>query len=401
MTEGPLAGLKVLDACVAAVGPWAGSILAQLGADVVKLEPPDGDMIRNVMPELNGLSTTYLGMNQGKRGIQLDAKNEQQLATIHRLAGQADIFLQNFRAGVAERIGLGYEHLSANNPRLIYAAASGYGWTGPLAPIGATDPHIQALTGSTCVNGLPGGLRERWRLYGHFDLTTSLCIAEGVLAALHQREATRKGTRVEVTMIEAGLALQRVRVSEHLAGGTPQPKGSGTTYLVPDQAFETQDRPVAVSATSPRQWRQLCEAIVRPDLADDPAFRTNPLRVNNREALLPILEKAFLARPSLYWLKTLRAARVPCATFTAFSDFRHNEHYLANGWLHQNLSSRGPMTVGGLAWHFSRTPAQLRRGPEPGEHDALFADGEWPPLNEGAAATDGRTGRISKCAVSR
>lgn len=382
MSGGPLAGLRVLDACVAAVGPWAGSILGQLGADVVKLEPPDGDMIRNVMPEINGLSTTYLGMNQCKRGIQLDAKDERQLDVIHRLAGQADIFLQNFRAGVAERIGLGYEQLSAENPCLIYAAASGYGWTGPLAPIGATDPHVQALAGSTCVNGLPGGLRERWRLYGHFDLTTSLCIAEGVLAALHEREAAGRGMRVEVTMIEAALALQRVRVSEHLAGGTPRPMGSATTYLVPDQAFETQDRPVAISATSPRQWRRLCDALGRPHLADDPAFRTNPRRVENRDALIPILDEIFRKRPSLYWLKTLWAARVPCAAFAAFSDFRYHEHYLANAWLQENRSTRGPMLVGGLAWRFSRTPAHLRRSPEPGEHDALFRDGRWPPLDE-------------------
>jgi crotonobetainyl-CoA:carnitine CoA-transferase CaiB-like acyl-CoA transferase len=383
MTAGPLSGLKVLDACVAAVGPWAGSILGQLGADVVKLEPPDGDLIRNVMPELDGLSTTYLGMNQCKRGIQLDAKVPGQLKVIHKLASQADVFLQNFRAGVAERIGLGYAELARDNPRLIYAAASGYGWTGPLAAIGATDPHIQALSGSTCVNGIEGGLRERWRLYGHFDLTTSLCIVEAVLAGLHQRDLTGKGARLEITMVEAALALQRARVAEHLAGGKPRPMGSAITYLVPDQAFGTQDRrPVAVTAESPRQWRRLCAAIGKPELADDPRFRTNPVRVANRDVLIPLLEITFRTRPSLYWLKVLREARVPCATFTGFSEFRHNEHYLANGWLVGNETRRGPQTVGGLPWRFSHSPAHLRRGPEPGEHDALFRDGDWPPLED-------------------
>ena len=381
MTTGPLVGLRVLDACVAAVGPWAGSILGQLGADVVKLEPPDGDLIRNVMPELNGLSTTYLSMNQCKRGIQLDAKNPEQLGVIHKLASQADVFLQNFRAGVAERIGLGYEELARENPRLIYAAASGYGWTGPLAAIGATDPHIQALSGSTSVNGVEGGLRERWRLYGHFDLTTSLCIVEAVLAGLYQRDLTGEGAHLQITMIEAALALQRVRVAEHLAGGTPRPMGSGTTYLVPDQAFDTQDRrPVAVTADSPRQWRRLCAALDRPEIADDPRFLTNPSRVANRDTLTPMLESIFRRRPSVYWLKVLREARVPCSTFSSFSDFRHHEHYLANAWLAENMTTCGPQTVGGLAWQFSRSPALLSRGPEPGEHDVLFRNGDWPPL---------------------
>lgn len=377
---GPLQGIKVLDASVGAAGPWAGVLLGQLGADVIKLESPQGDFIRNVMPTQRGLGTTYISMNFNKRGIVLDLKKPEDRAHAHALAQQADVFIENFRPGVADRIGVGYAELSAINPKLIYASASGFGPKGPMVEIGATDPHIQPFTGTCSVNGFPGGKHQRWRWYGHFDCTTAAVIVQGVLAALMEREATGQGKLLQVTMLEAALALQRVRLAEHLAGGETKPQGSGTTYLVPDQAFQTQDRWVAVSVTSRAQWTRFCAAIGRPEIATDAKFATNPQRLRNRAELIPVLEKIFAEKPAAYWLLTLRNAQVPCATFAAMDDFRYHTHYLQNGMVETfDTPHWGAVMMGGIPWRFDRTPAQLWPGTLPGECTDEILEGHWPP----------------------
>ncbi len=377
--QGPLAGLKVLDASMGAVGPWAGVLLGQLGADVVKLESPAGDFIRNITPRKKGLSTTYISMNFNKRGVVLDLKDAAHRATVHRLAAQADVFIENFRPGVADRIGVGHAELAALNPRLVYASASGFGTKGPMVGIGATDPHLQPFTGSCSVNGEPGGKLQRWRWYGHFDCTTAMCIVEGILSALLERTRTGKGRLVSVTMIEAALTLQRVRLAEHLSGNTPGPMGSAVSYVVPDQAFATQDIPLAVTASSRREWRSLCRAIGREELADDVRFARNPDRIRNRAELVAILDEAFAARPAQYWLDVLRRAHVPAALFTGYDEFRHNVHYLENAMLTRfETKDWGTIDMAGVPWRFGRTPGELRPGTQPGACTDDFAGGEWP-----------------------
>ncbi len=378
MTTGPLKGLKVIDASQGAVGPWAGSLLGQLGADVLKLEAPTGDFIRAIMPAKRGLSTTYIASNSSKRGVTLDLKLKDERAQAHALVAKADVFIENFRPGVADRIGIGYAKLAAINLRLIYASASGFGPIGPMVPMGATDPHIQAFTGSCSVNGEPGGLRQRIRWYGQFDCNTSIHIVQSILAALFEREQSGRGQYLEITMVEAALDLQRVRISEHLAGGQPVPMGSATTYLVPDQAFKTQDRPIAISATSPRQWRSLCAAIGHSELAGDSRFARNPQRVENREQLIPILEAVFRERPMQYWLEQLHRANVPCAAFTSFDEFRWNVHYIENGMVRMHNTVWGTLCLCDPPWTFTKTPATITPAAQPGEHTREIIDGGWP-----------------------
>lgn len=377
--SGPLEGLRVVDVSQGAVGPWAGSLLGQLGADVIKLEPPSGDFIRAIMPAKRGLSATYISMNSSKRAVTLDLKLKEERAQAQALVAKADVFIENFRPGVAERIGIGYAELAKLNPRLIYASASGFGPIGPMVPIGATDPHIQAFTGSCSVNGRPGGLRQRWRWYGHLDCNTAIHIVQSVLAALMERNRTGKGQYLEITMVEAALDLQRVRISEHLAGGKPAPMGSATTYLVPDQAFRTQDRPLAVSATSPRQWRALCSALGKPELAADARFATNPLRVRHRDELIAILEAAFRERPMQHWLERLQAAHVPCAAFTTFDEFRWHVHYLENEMVVMHDTVWGKLCLCGVPWTFGKTPVTLTPASRPGEHTRQIVEHGWPP----------------------
>jgi crotonobetainyl-CoA:carnitine CoA-transferase CaiB-like acyl-CoA transferase len=378
MTTGPLTGLRVVDASAGAVGPWAGSLLAQLGAKVIKLESPQGDFIRNILPLQNGLSTTYLSMNYGKLGVELDMKSDAGKRAAHDLIAGADVFIENFRPGVAERIGLGWEELSSINPRLVYASASGFGWTGPMVKIGATDPHIQAFSGSTSVNGRPGGLRQRVRWYGHFDVNTSLCIVQGVLAGLLERQRSGKGRLVRVTMAEAAMALQRVRIGEHLSGGNPRPMGTAITYLAPDRVFATLDHDIVVSATSQAQWRRLCVALERPGLADDARFIDNPTRVRNREALDAELEECFATRSSGHWLRELSKARVPCAKPSCFDDFKYHAHYREAGLLGQTETPHwGTLFTPGTPWQFARRPVSLARPPAPGEHTEEILEHGW------------------------
>jgi len=383
---GPLEGIRVIDASQGAVGPWAGALLGQLGADVIKLEAPSGDFIRAVRPEKRGLSSTYISMNSCKRAIVLDLKKADDRGEVHRLATQADVLIENFRPGVADRIGIGYDALAAINPRLIYASASGFGPRGPMVTLGATDPHIQAFSGSCSVNGEPGGLRQRWRWYGHFDVNTAVHIVQSVLAALFERERTGRGQLLEITMIEAGLDLQRVRIAEHLAGQTPQPMGSATSYLVPDQSFRTQDRPIAVSVTSRRQWRALCEVLDLPELIDDPRFARNPDRVRHRDQLIPILQQVFSRRPMQFWGARLQQAHVPCSAFMSFDETRWHQHYIENGMVRIHDSPWGALCLCDPPWTFSKTPAHIRPATPPGHCTDEIVRGEWPPLNPASSA---------------
>lgn len=378
MNGGPLDGVRVVDASAGAVGPWAGSLLAQMGARVIKLESPQGDFIRNIMPTQRGLSTTYLSMNYGKLGLELDMKEPQARATAHRLITGADVFIENFRPGVADRIGLGWSELSALNSRLVYASASGFGWSGPMVKIGATDPHIQAFSGSTSVNGRPGGHRQRVRWYGHFDVNTSLCIVQGVLAALLDRQRSGRGRLVRITMVEAAMALQRVRIGEHLSGGRPRPMGTGITYLAPDRAFEALDGLVVVTAASQAQWRRLCVALERPDLADDPRFADNPARLRNRDALEAALGEVIATRSCGFWLRVLGRARVPCARPGGFDDFRQNVHFRDAGLLQRVETPHwGSLWAPGTPWRFARHPAALGPPPAPGEHTKEILSRGW------------------------
>jgi crotonobetainyl-CoA:carnitine CoA-transferase CaiB-like acyl-CoA transferase len=377
---GPLGGVRVFDASMGAVGPWAGSLLGQMGAEVLKVESPKGDFIRAVRPLQKGEPTTYLSLNVSKLGVQLDMKDPAQRAQAHALIANADVFVENFRPGVADRIGLGWPELSALNPRLIYASACGYGRSGPMVGIGATDPHVQAFCGATSVNGQEGSARQRLRWYGHFDVNTSMCIVQGVLAALLERETTGKGRLVLVSMIEAAMALQRVRLAEFLAGGMPRPMGSATTYVVPDQMFRAADGFVAISATNQAQWQGLCDALERPDLADAPDFADNRARVANRAALVAEIAKVVATRSIGHWLLAMARRDVPCAKPTSFDDFRYHQHYRENGMLMDLETGHiGTMTLSGPPWTFRDNPAEVRRPPLQGEHTSDVLANGWGP----------------------
>ncbi len=366
---GPLAGLRVLDASIMAAGPWVGALLGELGADVIKVEPPAGDGTRWVDPLQRGMGTNYICLNVNKRGIVLDLKDPEGRERAIELAERADVFVQNFRGGVIERLGLGYPVLQARNPRLVYCSVSGFGETGPLAHEACADFIMQAFSGFARLNGAPGDELEAFRFTGFIDLTTSIMATQAVLAALVERGTSGLGQKVEVSMLEAALEIQATRVAEFLgAKAMLGPRGSESPGLVPDRAFATADREVFVSVHDAAEWRGFCAAIGRPELVADPRFADNRARVAHRDALHAVLEPILRSRPAIWWLRALERHRVPCALAQHFETIRYHTQVCANGMIAElDTPDWGRILVGGLPWHFSRTACSVVPPSRPGE----------------------------------
>ncbi len=374
--EGPLRGIRVVDISQAAVGPWAGMLLGQLGCEVIKIEPPAGDLIHYVKPFQNGLGTTYAAMNLNKQGVILDLKDPEDRATALALASECDVLIENFRPGVVERLGIDYDAVRERNPRVVYCSVTGFGRSGPMKDMGCTDQHAQAFCGYGALNGESDSDGELMRYYAHHDLTTAMVVTQAILTGLWARERTGEGQRVETSMLQAGMALQRVRFAEFAASGMePKRNGSGISYCVPDQAFRCGDgRFVAVSATSEAEWRAFCSALGLEGLAADPRFATNRDRVNARALLIPVLEQTFATLASAWACRRLNAAGVPASLFMDYEQQRHHVHFLETGMIVPvDKEPWGELAVGGLPWHFSRTPGIVAPPPFPGEHTQQVA----------------------------
>ncbi len=367
---GPLEGIRVMDLCAAAVGPWAAGLLGQLGAEVIKVEPPDTDRGRENLPLFNGVSPRYIGCNYTKRSIVLDLKTADDREIAYELARRSDIFTENFRRGVTERLGLDYETLSKLNPRLIYCSSSGWGERGPMREMAAANSPIQEFVGSDSLNGAPGTRFERNRQAGHYDFSTSIAFVQAILVGLYHREVTGKGQKVETSMLQANIASHRSRIAEYFATGvSPKPMGSARPGIVPDQAFKAQDTYITVSCLTQAHWHGLCKALGKPELAGDPRFSTNALRVEHREELVSILEATFSTRPSLWWLKVLRDAGVPAGPFLTFNEIVYNPQFLQNDLVREiEEPGLGVFKAPAPPWKFSRTPSRLTPGPIPGQH---------------------------------
>lgn len=373
---GPLAGYRVLDLSAYAVGPWAASLLASLGADVVKVDPPYGDHIRRVKPSRHGEGTTYTVCNLGKRNIELDLKNPEHKKIAYELVAECDVVLENSREGAMSRLGMGYETLSAINPKLVYCASSSFGSDGPMATAGSTDPQGQAFSGFVSIQGDPAASPEFLRYFAAVDLGTSAYLAQAVLAGLYWRSRTGNGCVIKTSQMEGAIALQTTKAAEYLVTGrAPVPMGSATTTFVPSEAFRCRDsRYLMVSTPDESSWRRLCDAIGLPSLVTDPRFGTNRDRVHHRDALLPLLRAKFAELDSTWWRGKLRESLVPSAVPLVLDDvMRGGDTAPLRDFLTEVLHPvEGVMRVVKPAWRFERTPAELSAAPVPGQHDADF-----------------------------
>jgi crotonobetainyl-CoA:carnitine CoA-transferase CaiB-like acyl-CoA transferase len=310
---GPLDGLLVADFSRILAGPYATMLLADLGAQVIKVESPDGDDTRTWMPPVrDGVATYYLGINRNKRSIALDLKNPSDLAAAQELARRADVMIENFRPGGLARFGLDFEAVSAANEKIIYASISGFG-SGAGAWMPGYDLMVQAISGLMSLTGDPDGPPYRAGI-SVFDVMAGMHANIGILAALNSRNVTGKGQHVEVNLLSSALSGLVNHSSGYVAGGTvPFRMGNAHPSLFPYEPLPTADGELIVIAGNDGQFRKLCQVLELPALPDDPRFAHNQDRTANRELLRPILVSRLSTRTKDEWFRDLLKAGVPCA----------------------------------------------------------------------------------------
>ena len=371
MPEGPLYGIRVFDLTIAMVGPWCAMQLGAMGADVVHVEAKEA-VRGGVPPSINGTSIGYITWNMNKRGIQFDLKSQDDRADAYEVLKTSDVFLMNMRPDVAARLGVDYESVSKLNPGIVYVAVTGWGQAGPLSSLPGADGQIQHYTGFGSSSGVEG--TEEGEIYRHFtqmDATTGNYACQAILMGLLARKKTGKGQRIDVSMIRATSALQTGRMTEYLhSKQVPKPLGHKSQAVAPSQAFMCHDaRYLGVEATSEAEWRGLCAAIGKPELATDARFATNSDRVERRDELSAILEPVFAAMPLDYWMLELKKQDVPHGRPMRWDELRNHQQVLDNQYLIDiETKSWGTVRTGGPVWHFSETPARWFRTPELGEH---------------------------------
>jgi crotonobetainyl-CoA:carnitine CoA-transferase CaiB-like acyl-CoA transferase len=310
----PLAGVRILELGQIIAGTYGGQVLSDLGAEVIKIESPEGDLGRNpsVAP-YRGLSGLFLTFNRNKKSVVIDLKTDAGLNVFYDLVRVCDVVVDNFRAGVLERLKIDYPTLSRLNPRIVQCSVTGFGSAGEYRNYPALDIIVQAMSGHMAITGEPGRPPVRVGI-PLADLSGGIFACKGILAALFDRERTGKGRQVELSMYDSMLNLLSYMGTMWLTNGElPTPPGSAHDYTVPWQAFETSDGYVVVATRQEIFWQRLCQALECVYLADDPRYVTNALRVENRASLVPELERIFRTRTVDDWLQRLRAAEVPAA----------------------------------------------------------------------------------------
>jgi len=326
--SGVLEGVRILDISQGAAGPTCGMLLGDLGAVVVKVEPPGGEWGRRLGPPfLGGVSAAFLGMNRGKRSIGVDLKRPGAAQAVLRLAAGCDVVLESFRPGVADRLGVGYEAMAAHNPRLVYAAISAFGQDGPWRDLPGVDGVVQAMSGLMSVTGTSPGPPVKVGVPAG-DMLGGIFASQAVLAALLARERTGTGQRVDVSLLDALLAFQVVPFSMYQASGEPPGRlGSAAPYASPNEAFATSDGHVMVAAYTPQRWPALCKVLGVPQLATDPRFATNGERVVQRQLLHSILETIFVTRSTAQWMGVLQEVDIICGPLLDYDGLTSEEHF--------------------------------------------------------------------------
>ena len=363
----PLDGIRVLDFSHALAGPYCTMILAHYGADVYKIESPDGGEIgRTWGPPFTGDEASYfLGINAGKRSLAIDLKKPEGIALCLEMIERVDVLLENMRPGTMERLGLGYEVAKARNPRLIYCSVSGYGQTGPSRDEPAMDLILQASSGLISITGVEGGERVRC---GHSvaDITAGMFSIIGILLALEARNRTGMGQFVDVSMLDSMMSAMSSNYAYFTGSGlVPEPLGTRFGAIVPYRGFPTADRDIVIAVASAKLWQDFCVAIEKPEWTENPDYATNALRVKNRETLEPAIAAIFGSNTSAYWVKKLAAHGIPCAPVRTLDEVAADPQVADRGM----LPVIGGFRVTGPPVKFSATPGSVpRRAPRLGEH---------------------------------
>ncbi|MBI4635263.1 MAG: CoA transferase [Candidatus Rokubacteria bacterium] len=369
-----LDGLRVLDLTQAMAAPFCTMNLADMGAEVIKIEPPgEGEQMRHPGAAVrHGHSGTFMAVNRGKRSLTVNLKVPEGVEVVRRLAGTADVFVQNYRPGVAQRLGIGYEDLSRLNPRLIYCAISGFGATGPYASRGGYDLIAQGMSGIISVTGDEDGPPAKAGLPVS-DLAAGLFGAYGILCALEHREKTGEGQLVDTSLLEAAMALTVWESTEYwVTGQVPRPVGSAHRLSAPYQAIRARDGYFTVGANHDRLFHALCRALGRPDLAEDPRFQGNSDRFERRVELIREIETTTVGEPRAHWLERLEREGVPSGPINTYPEALADPHTLARRMVVDIVHpGAGPIKALGVPVKLSDTPGAVDRpAPLLGQHTA-------------------------------
>jgi len=372
-SRGPLTGLSVLELGHIMAGPTCGLMLADMGADVIKVERlPNGDDARRMVPpEIEGEAAAFMMMNRNKRGIAIDLKHEGGKRVLHRLIQEMDVLIENFRQGTMERLGFGYERLKQVNPGLIYCALSGFGRTGPYADRGGFDLVAQGMSGLMSITGEDPD-RPPVKVGAPItDITAGILAALGILAAYIHRQKTGQGQMVDTSLFEAGITQTFWQSAIYLATGiSPGPMGSAHPLMAPYQTFPTRDGWLNIGAANQTNWERLLTVIEAEELAQDPRFAENEGRMKNLPALVETLSAYFRQRTTAAWLERLDAIGVPAGPVLSIGEMHADPQTQAREMVSEVRHSRlGPVKTLGSPLKFSATPGKLRySAPLLGEH---------------------------------
>ena len=367
---GALEHLLVLDLTSHLSGPYCAMLLADHGAEVIKIEPPSGDSARTMPPFVDGESAPFMTWNRNKRSVVMDLKQAADRDALLGLLDRADVLVENYRPGVLARLGLGWDLLHQRNPRLIFASISGFGQTGPYSSRGGFDLITQAMSGLMSTNGPADG--EPFRLpIAISDVAAGMFLAFGVLAAVEARHRTGKGQHVETSLLEAATSLAVYESAHYFATGTRPPRiGQAHRGSSPYQCFATADGYITIGASQQHFFTKLCEIVGQPELASDPRFRTVADRVTHNDLLVARLAETLQQHPSAHWLTTLEAAGIPAGPVLHYDEVFTDPHILARGMVERTEHPvTGTFHTLGVTVKLSDTPGAVRLpAPRLGEH---------------------------------
>ena len=386
---GPLHGIRVLDLSRVLAGPYCTMFLGDLGAEVVKIEQPGlGDDTRSWGPPFQGGESAYfLCVNRNKRSVTLDLRTPDGIELLRRLALEADVLMENFRPGTLAGWGLPEAEIRRDNPRLIYASLSAFGSSGPMKDRPGYDLAIQAWGGLMSITGAADGEPAKVGV-AIIDVVAGLMLGNSIAAALYARERTGEGQRIETSLMEAEIASLINAGSNYLVTGkVPGRWGNAHPNIVPYQSFPTADGHLVVAVANEAIWARFCEGVSKPELAADPRFDTNAHRVENRDALIALLDDMFRGRPGREWIELLNDAGVPCSPVQDIRQVFDSPQVRATGMLREiDHPTAGKVRMAGLPVKFSRTPASIRLPPPRlGEHNEQVLK-DWLELDDAAVA---------------
>ena len=368
----PLAGVKVVEFCQVAAGPFCGLLLADMGAEVIKIEPTEGDMLRQWPPIREGFSENFASLNRNKRSVVLDLKNPVHKAAARRLVLSADVLVENNRPGVMDRLGLGWESVRAEKPGLVYCSISAFGQTGPRSGEGGFDVTVQAMSGIMSVTGEPGGGPVKCGVPVS-DFSAGLYGAFSIVSLLRRVAGGGEGGHIDVSMLGASLGIAALQTSEYFGNGRdPVKLGSAHPRNAPYQAFRASDGHFVIAAGNNKLWEAVTQVVGRPDLLADPRFATTLSRAQNQVALKDILEAAFAHHGVDHWLTVFEKAGVPRGRINRYSEILADPQVEHMGWIEEmELPSGIKSRTFGTPVRISGTDLAKRREPP-----ALGADTE-------------------------